>query len=79
MRARRDAGKAVTPALQRVMDAVPGEGPLGLLRRCYAARATTRVRVVTRHRRGVRGVATGARQRMHLIWLLHHVIWAPHC
>ena len=60
VRARRDAEKATTPALQRVMDAVP-EGPLGLLRRCHLAREATRVRVVTRHRRGVRGVATGAR------------------
>lgn len=33
------------------------EGPLALLRRAYAARA--RVRVVTRHGRGVRGVAEG--------------------
>lgn len=34
------------------------EGPLTLLRRAYAARA--RLRVVTRHGRGVRGVAEGA-------------------
>lgn len=34
------------------------EGPLTLLKRAYAARA--RVRVVTRHATGVRGVATGA-------------------
>ena len=61
VRARRDREKPKTPALQRVMDAVP-EGPLGLLRRCHLARDAVRVRVVTRHRRGVRGVATGPRR-----------------
>lgn len=33
------------------------EGPLGLLSRCYKQRSA--VRVVTRHDRGIRGVATG--------------------
>lgn len=42
--------------LQEMMDRV--RGPLQLLQRCCENR--TRVRVVTRHARGVRGVATGA-------------------
>ena len=43
-------------ALQRIAAAVP-EGPLSLLRR--AMQSQRPLRVVTRHARGVRGVATG--------------------
>ena len=43
-------------ALQRIAAAVP-EGPLSLLRRAMQTQRS--LRVVTRHARGVRGVATG--------------------
>ena len=42
--------------IARIAEAVEA-GPLLLLRRCFDARA--RVRVVTRHARGIRGAATG--------------------
>lgn len=59
VRSRQEAAAAAArpPALQRVAAAVP-EGPLSLLRRACNSREQ-KVRVVTRHRRGVRGVATG--------------------
>lgn len=53
------AAKAV--AREQPLDAIAAgvqQGPLTLLRRAYKARGA--VRVVTRHARGVRGVATGA-------------------
>ncbi|CAL8470332.1 g9874 [Coccomyxa elongata] len=59
VRSRQEAAAAAArpPALQRVAAAVP-EGPLSMLRRACNSREQ-KVRVVTRHRRGVRGVATG--------------------
>jgi len=45
-------------ALARIAARAGAAGPLALLARCLAARG--RVRVVTRHARGVRGVAIGA-------------------
>ncbi|BDA44372.1 probable small nuclear ribonucleoprotein Sm D-like protein at C-terminar half [Coccomyxa sp. Obi] len=59
VRSRQEAAAAAArpPALQRVAAAVP-EGPLSLLRMACNSREH-KVRVVTRHRRGVRGVATG--------------------
>ena len=52
-------------ALQRIAAAVP-EGPLSLLRR--AMQTQRLLRVVTRHARGVRGVATGDAS----LWRLSH-------
>lgn len=45
------------PALQHVAELVP-QGPLNTLRACLGSRER-RLRVVTRHRKGVRGIATG--------------------
>lgn len=44
-------------ALSQIAERVGAEGPFSLLRRCLLA--NTRVRVVTRHAVGIRGVATG--------------------
>ena len=59
VRSRQEAALAAErpPALQRIAAAVP-EGPLSLLRKCCGSREL-KLRVVTRHQRGVRGVATG--------------------
>lgn len=54
-------------ALQRIAAAVP-EGPLSLLRR--AVQTQRPLRVVTRHARGVRGVATGDAG----LWRLSHSV-----
>ncbi len=50
--------EARPPALQRVAELVPGEGPLSVLWACLGS-DRLRLRVVTRHRKGVRGIATG--------------------
>ena len=65
------AGKAPEgSALQRIAAAMP-EGPLSLLRR--AMQTQRPLRVVTRHARGVRGVATGVAS----LWSL--ALTAVHC
>ncbi len=51
--AREEAARAV---LQELVDRIT-QGPLVLLKQCFTTKQ--RVRVVTRHKHGVRGVATG--------------------
>lgn len=74
VRSRQEAAAAAArpPALQRVADAVP-DGPLSLLRRCHGSREL-KLRVVTRHRRGVRGIATGTPSAAHRC---SRVLWVP--
>ena len=57
-RAHDEGAAPATLTLAAIAARAGASGPLALLARCMAERG--RVRVVTRHARGVRGAATGA-------------------
>ncbi len=67
-----DPGTGET-ALACIAACAGAAGPLALLGRCFAERG--RVRVVTRHARGVRGAATGAHLPLHLMAIQTPLGW----